>query len=127
MNDEQNKERKGQLEGWFLLELFGHTKIAGKVSEVTLGTTVMLRVDVPEVKYQSRDYMSNKVVEQTIAPFTKFYSTASLFAATPINEETAKAMMQNLRVVPVQEFEVRPALPAPQEQDEEEAIIGELP
>ena len=40
-------ERKGQLDGWFILELFGHQRIAGRVSEVTLGTNVMLRVDVP--------------------------------------------------------------------------------
>ena len=33
---------------WAVIELFGHAQIAGKLSTVTLGGSVLLKVEVPE-------------------------------------------------------------------------------
>ena len=39
-----------KFETWAIVELLGHQKIAGHISEQPLAGTNMLRVDVPETK-----------------------------------------------------------------------------
>ncbi len=36
-----------QFESWAIVELFGHQKIAGKLTEQTIGGCHFIRVDVP--------------------------------------------------------------------------------
>lgn len=38
-----------QFNSWCLVELFGHNRIVGKVSEATIGGCSFVRVDVPEI------------------------------------------------------------------------------
>jgi hypothetical protein len=38
---------------WCIVELFGHTKIAGKVSEAQIGGQSFIRVDVPQIEHQA--------------------------------------------------------------------------
>jgi hypothetical protein len=47
-NDPQTLDSAEELNAWALLELFGHTKIAGRVTTRKLGTEVMFQVDVPK-------------------------------------------------------------------------------
>lgn len=116
---DEKKSGEGKLEFWAILELFGHTKIAGYVREVALGGDAMLRVDVPELRftellsrYEIKEGCSpTRVVE--LAAFTKFYSPKAVFAMTPATEEACRAIMQNLRVRPVNTFDLPRALPAP--------------
>jgi hypothetical protein len=121
-----NDKDQSVIEGWFILELFGHQKVAGLVKTVPLGGDAMLRVDVPEIKYTRRVYAPGKVEDllETIPAFTKFYSPKSVYAMTPVSEETCKAAMQSFRSTPVNTFELRqPALPVPVpslEDDEED-------
>ena len=44
----QNQQPQTKFEEWALVELFGHQKIIGKVSESVLAGGAFLRVDVPE-------------------------------------------------------------------------------
>lgn len=44
---ESNQEKQ---QFWALVELMGHTRIAGLVTEVEFGGAKMIRVDVPEVE-----------------------------------------------------------------------------
>lgn len=37
-----------KFEQWAIVDLFGHTRIAGKVSEQVIGGCSFVRVDVPE-------------------------------------------------------------------------------
>ena len=117
---EQMSEQKddGRLEFWAFLELFGHTKIAGYVRQVTLGGDVLLRVDVPQITARQFRWVSDddansrrEEYETTIPPFTKFYSPKSVFAMTPVTQETAMQMMQRLQIEPVVPFAPRPASP----------------
>jgi len=80
------------------------------------------------VTYQERDYNSDgsPLVDRKVAPFTKFYSPASIFSITPCTEEMARAAMKSWHVEPIQYFELR-QLPAPlveREMDHEEDIDG---
>lgn len=113
------KKDEGRLEFWAVLELFGHSKIAGYVREVSLGGDAMLRVDVPELKFTEQlpayrrpaDGVMTREVE--LAGFTKFYSPKAVFAMTPATEETCRAIMQSLSVQPISPFDLPKALPSP--------------
>jgi hypothetical protein len=119
----------GKIETWAIVEVFGHTKLAGFLRTVPLGSAAMLRIDVPEVVYSEREYKSGdvQIVERKIAPFTKFYSPASIFSITPCTEETARMAMRSWHVEPIQYFELR-QLPAPTdlEPDDENEIDADF-
>jgi len=80
-----------------ILELFGHQRIAGKVSEAAVFGGTLVRVDVP--KTTKRD------------AFTKFYGLSAVYAVTPVSEEIAQAMAESLDEKPVEEWRLREALP----------------
>lgn len=88
-------ESKSTFNEWALVELFGHQKIVGKVSEATLAGGAFLRVDVPEFNGE--------------AAFTRFYSPSAIYSINPISEEIARGLMDQYRNRPVQRYEL-PAL-----------------
>lgn len=85
-------------EGWAIVDLFGHAKLAGKVSEVQQYGTTMIRIDVPEV--------------DGIAGFTTFKGGGAIYSLTPTTEEIAKGVIRRQRPQPVNTFDVdlRPKL-----------------
>jgi hypothetical protein len=44
-----NDQSQEQFEAWGLLELFGHQRLAGKLTEQTIGGVHFIRIDVPPV------------------------------------------------------------------------------
>ena len=82
MSDEQTT-----IEGWAILELFGHQKLAGYVRTAIIGTSGMLRVDVPEV--------------DTAPAFTRFYGPGAIYSLTLVTEDIARAALRELRPVAV--------------------------
>jgi hypothetical protein len=79
----ENKE----LDFWGVVALFGHTKIAGKISTVTIGSSVFVRVDVPKTKNQVSYY--------------KFFNTSAIYDITPTDEETALFVAEELGSQPL--------------------------
>lgn len=73
-----------------IVELFGHQQIAGKVTEVEVAGSAMIRVDVPAINGH--------------AAFTKFYGVAAIYAITPTDEETMIRAVQSFEAVPVQPY-----------------------
>lgn len=94
-----SKESQGKVEGsfWALVELMGHQKIAGHVSEYTFGGSAFVRVDVPAVK-DSRD--------REIPAFTRMLGTGSIYAINPVSEEIARMLASQLQTKPVQEYQL---------------------
>lgn len=86
---------------WAVLELMGHRKLAGKVTEATIGGAGMIRLDIPD------------------GP-TQFYSPASVYCLTPVAEETARAFAKTHTPEPVTRWELPQLLAAPFEQPQEE-------
>ncbi len=78
------------FEGWAILELMGHRKLAGQISEVTIGGAPMLRLDTPSAA----------------GDVTQFYSAAAVYCITPCNEKTARAVADAYRPQPVSRFEL---------------------
>ncbi|MFH0899046.1 MAG: hypothetical protein V2A73_00300, partial [Pseudomonadota bacterium] len=62
---------------WAILELLGHRRLAGYVTEQEIAGAGLLRIDVPG---------DDGVVA------TQFYSPASLYCMTPTTEEIARAV-----------------------------------
>lgn len=90
---------------WAIVELFGHSVIAGLVTSVQVAGTEMLRVDVPEMG-------------EAEPGFTKFYGGGAIYAISPTDEATARAAVERLRPRPVTAWMVQSqALPEPDDED----------
>lgn len=89
---------KTKFEEWAVLELMGHRRLAGKVSEQTIGGAALIRIDIPSEP-----------------PVTQFYGGASVYCITPTTEEIARAVAKDLQVGPVSRYELAHLLPKPSE------------
>lgn len=81
------EEANETFETWAIVELFGHSKIAGLVSEQNLAGGMFLRVDVPELRGWPA--------------FTRFYGSGAVYSITPCTEEIARQAGEMLRVRPI--------------------------
>lgn len=88
-------ERSSPFEGWAIVELLGHRRLAGFVREVTLAGAGMLRVDFPADDPQAGFEAS------------QFYPPSSLYCLTPTTEATARAVAKSARPEPVRAWEIR--------------------
>lgn len=68
------------IEGWAILELMGHRRLGGYISEATAAGALMVRIDVPHPQ---------KLGESAA---TQFYNPTAIYAITPTTEETARAI-----------------------------------
>lgn len=87
-----------KFEQWAIVELMGHQRMAGFVTEATIGGASLLRIDVPEAPGHPA--------------YTRYIAPAALYAINPTNEATARAAAVGFRPKPVQTWEL-PALPEP--------------
>lgn len=105
--EEKTVEEKGlpEAEGgfWMIVELFGHQRIAGKVSEFAFGGGTFVRVDVPEVG--------------ELKGFTRFFGEKAIYSMSPVTEEIARRLVAAWRVVPIRPFGL--TLPAIGHEDDE--------
>jgi hypothetical protein len=116
-----------EFEGWAIVEILGHRRLAGYVREVELAGTGMLRLDVPERPWEDIDPGE----PFTDVHATQFYSPSALYCLTPTTEEIARGLAQRLQPSPVARWELPAAqatfpsrpdeyIEADEEDDEEE-------
>jgi len=77
---------------WCVVELFGHSKIAGRCTEQNIAGTNMLRVDVPETESQPS--------------FTRLLGSAAIYAINPVDEGTARHYAQKLSIKPIESWDI---------------------
>lgn len=83
---------KESFNEWCMVELFGHQRIVGKVSEATMAGGAFLRVDVPAFNG---------------APaFTRFFGPSAIYSISPVTEEIARGLMDRYRNEPVSRFDL---------------------
>jgi hypothetical protein len=105
---ELGKDEK--FETWAIVEIMGHQRIAGHVTEQTIAGTPLLRVDVPEIPAGVDRWGSPAAA---VAAFTTFIGGGSIYRLTPCTEQAARAAVGQFREQPVQCVDLqRPALPA---------------
>jgi len=76
-----------KVEMWAIVELFGHQKIAGFVTEATIGGCSFVRVDVPQIDGSQA--------------LTKFYGNGAIYSMTPVSEELVKTFVKKYQPAPL--------------------------
>lgn len=77
---------------WCIVELFGHQRIAGRVTEQTIGGCAFVRVDVPAVA--------------EIPGYTRLLGNGAIYAINPVTEEIARAAATAYRAVPISTYDL---------------------
>lgn len=77
---------------WAIVDVFGHQRFAGLVSEQTIGGASFVRIDVPAIDGQPA--------------FTKLFGASAIYGITPVSEEIAKGMAGQMRKRPIDVFEL---------------------
>ena len=121
---------------WAVIELFGHSQIAGKLSTMTLGGAVLLKVEVPETLsesvehgyFENRRYGAKFKVETRTPAYTRLLGVGAIYAINPCTEEMAVKMAT--RIAPsetarAQQIETRTALPPPEPIEARALAAGE--
>lgn len=128
---------QNQFQGWAVVELFGHQKIAGMCRMESFGMGAMLRVDVPslderEIVIDSPRYeggvwceVGTKIKRCAAAGYTRILGIGAIYAINPCSEETAMRAVESLlkpeiKVVDLVE-RARPAI-APADEDDEDDV-----
>lgn len=109
---------------WGIVEVMGHRKFAGRVTEQTIAGSALVRIDVPTVTLQEFNG-----VERVIGAFSKLVGVGSIYCITPTTEEVArkcaKALASQTDVLPVyipQERQLAASVSPPDDDDS-----GDLP
>jgi len=100
---DDSKEMK--FSEWAILEIMGHRKVAGLVSEQFIAGAGFIRIDIPENE--------NKMT-------TQFYSPTSMFSITPSTEEIARRFAKQVFTPPVSRYELSEHVRYESEEDEPE-------
>ena len=74
------KDTENGIDGWAILELMGHRRLGGRVSEATIAGGAFIRIDIPHPN------------EAGLFTATQLYSPAAVYAITPTTEEIACAI-----------------------------------
>ncbi|WP_294124287.1 hypothetical protein [Sphingomonas sp.] len=112
-------------EQWAIVELMGHVRLAGRLSEEEHYGAKLGRLDIPNPVVVCtpckgiRDANPNCAVcggfGATGGGFTtQFFGGASVYRITMVSEDVARSVAANVRPAPVQPWEFpKPQLPAP--------------
>lgn len=91
-----------RFEQWAIVEVMGHRRFAGFVTEAAIGGASFVRVDVPDVDCGG----------EMLPAFTKLLGAGSIYAISPCTEETARAFAASFAQRSFATYEA-PRLPAP--------------
>jgi hypothetical protein len=100
-------ENKQSFDQWAIVELLGHVKIAGHVTEVEMFGSKLGRIDIP-----NGDGFT-----------TQFFNGSSLYRLTPTTEEIARSVAARNQPTPIYQWE----LPKPKALPEGEPVVAEYP
>ena len=87
------------FDSWCVIEIFGHERIAGRVTEQMIGGCSFIRVDVP--------------ASNGMPAYTKFYGEKAIYSILPVSEELARGALARMRPQPVDPFLLPSPAPAP--------------
>lgn len=79
----QEVQQQQKFSEWAIVELFGHSRIAGLVSEATVGGCSFVRVDVPN--YDGEGWL-----------FTKLYGNGAIYAINITTEAHARRAVESI-------------------------------
>jgi hypothetical protein len=83
-------ETSEKFDCWAVVEVMGHQRYAGRVTEQAIGGCAFVRVDVPAVEGR--------------LPYTKLLGQGSIFAITPVSEAVARNVAAQSYAKPVEVY-----------------------
>ena len=83
-------QKEQGFDQWAILELMGHRRLAGKVTESEIGGALFVRIDIP-----GREGWKT----------TQFYSAAAIYCITPTSEAIAREVAAMSSGEPVHAWE----------------------
>lgn len=113
MDQTQQQEQPPAL--FAIVELFGHQRVAGRVSQQTFGGASFVRVDVPEIEAQERDYVEGKgyvTQVRTIQAHTRSFGGGAIYAINWCDEATAQIAARAIKHEPLSPYSVKSAIDA---------------
>lgn len=96
------------FEGWAIVELMGHRRLAGYATEEEHFGTAMLRLDV------------HGLDDEKTPGVSQFYGGGSIYCLTPISEDIARRMGERLQPAPVRPYELEARSPVEADYDDED-------
>lgn len=84
---------KEPLELHALVELFGHQKIAGTVTEHSFGPSTFLRIDVPETNSQPA--------------FTRLVNPSAIYAINPVTKDVMLHLVKSIQAKPIESWDIQ--------------------
>ncbi len=106
-----------KFDHWAIVEIMGHQKYAGRVTEQAIAGSAMLRIDIPAGKTQPA--------------FSKLFNVSSVYSMTPTTEELATAVAAELSHAPIGIYDLPAAMreklraPAPARLVSDGDLIGD--
>lgn len=79
-----------KFDQWCVLDLFGHQRTAGHVTEASIGGCSFIRIDVPEGEGFR----------------TEYYGNSAIYSMRPVSEEIAREVVKTHSSPPVSRYEV---------------------
>jgi hypothetical protein len=89
-------EQSNKFEGWAVVEMLGHKKLSGFVTEQPIAGAALLQVDVPETTHRKHVGGFDGHVVEVKAAYSKLIGVGSIYCMTPCTEEVARAVAQEL-------------------------------
>jgi hypothetical protein len=93
---------KEEFKQWCVLELMGHRRLGGLVTEALIAGSPFIRIDihiqglrVPDGSGEPEDVVT-----------TQFYSPASVYSIIPVGEQEARAVARYNQAEPIHRFEI---------------------
>ncbi len=80
-----------ELKSWALVELFGHQRIVGFLSQQTFGTGVAL---------PRRCARSDEGCQAGAQGFTRYFGLSAIYSITPVDEDTVRRMLPSVDGTP---------------------------
>jgi hypothetical protein len=80
------------FQDWAFVELMGHNKIAGHVTEYKFGNQSMIRIDVPQI--------------DDMPKFSKIFNVSAVYAITPLSEQDATDYARKIKAKPLDVFDM---------------------
>jgi hypothetical protein len=106
LHKQQNTD-DAPFDSWAIVEIFGHQRYAGHVSEQLVAGAKFIRIDVPEqppVDAVKHSYYMQPA-QPAIAAFTKLVTQGAIFSITPCSEQVARRAAVEFRSKPMASFD----------------------
>lgn len=76
-----------------VVELFGHQRMAGKVTEQNIGVATFVRIDVPETNSQPS--------------FSRLVNPSAIYAINPVTDDVMKLMAEQITSKPIESWDIQ--------------------